>query len=435
MIFRDTKYFKGRIGMAFYHNWVGQFQRYNRNIKLSFMMNIFTQIGLGIFMVIYNFYIRDLGYTEAVNGKVISMGSLATALILVPAGLASDRFGRKKVILFGIVLSGMILLSRSVVSQQGLLIILAFIGGVTMAFLQVSSLPWLAENSTSEQRVHLFSMHFAMITAANVVGNLLGGILTDLFSFFVSDLYSIQMTLIIGTFIFFIGAVPTLQFQEQRKKHVKKKKSQHHVKWNWKNEGIKIIILFAFANLLIGFGSGLVIPYLNLYFADRFHASTSSIGVIISLGQAATAVAMFIGPLFVKRVGEVKAVVILQLLSLPFLLLTAYTEHLWMATLGFLFRQALMNAGNPIQMSLMMSKVNDSMKGLANSINQMIFNLGWAFMGPVSTGIVVAKGPYWGYASVFTITATLYLIGSIYFYFVFKGISVSKSKAVTAKSV
>jgi MFS family permease len=419
--------------MAFYHDWIAQFQVFNRNIKLSFMMNIFTQVGMGIFMVIYNFYIRDLGFTEAVNGQVIAMGSLATAIILVPAGLISDRFGRKKVIFFGIILSSAILLFRSIIFQQHLLVTMAFLGGLTIAFFQVSSVPWLAENSAPEQRVNLFSMHFALMTAANVVGSLLGGILTDLFSLFVSDLNSIRITLIIGTFIFSIGALPATKFQENPK--TLKKNTDKDSKWNWKSEGIKIVVLFAFANLLIGFGSGLVIPYLNLYFADRFKASTSSIGIIISLGQAATALAMFIGPLFVKKVGEVKAVVILQLFSLPFLLLTAYTEHFFLAIIGFLFRQALMNAGNPIQTSLMMSKVDDSMKGLANSINQMIFNLGWALMGPVSTGIVVEYGSYWGYAYVFSITATLYLIGSIYFFTVFKGISISKNKTASAKSV
>src|SRR5690606_20827411 len=179
---------------------------------------------------------------------------------------------------------------------------------------------------------------------------------------------------------------------------------------------------FAVAQLIIGTGSGLVIPYLNLYFADRFQASTSMIGVIIALGQAATALAMFIGPLVVQRVGEVRAVVTLQLLSLPFLLLTAFSTSLWIAAIGFLFRQALMNAGNPIQSSLMMSKVNDSMKGLANSVNQMVFNLGWAFMGPVSTGIVLKYGSYWGYAHVFSITAGIYLVGSLYFFFVFRSL-------------
>jgi MFS family permease len=420
--------------MAFYHNWAAHFKAYNRNIKLSFIANMFIQIGMGIFMVIYNFYIRGLGYSEAVNGQIISMTALATALILVPAGFISDRFGRKKVILYSILITGVILLLRSIVSLEAPLIFLAFIGGLTMAFFQVSGIPWLAENSTPEQRVHLFSMHFAFMTAANVVGNLLGGIFTDLFSFFTSDINSIRYTLIIGVLIIFCGVIPTSKFQELPKKKQEKQKQKKLIQTGFlRNEGLKIIALFAIAQLLIGFGAGLVIPYLNLYFADRFQASTSSIGLIISLGQAATALAMFIGPLVVKKVGEVRAVVILQLTSLPFLLITAFTEHLWLAALGFLFRQALMNAGNPIQMSLMMSKVNDSMKGLANSVNQMVFNFGWAFMGPVSMGIVLKYGAYWGYAYVFSITAGLYLIGSIYFLLVFRGFSTTAKDQAQVK--
>jgi MFS family permease len=414
--------------MAFFHNWAAQFKTYNRNIKLSFAANIFTQIGLGIFMVIYNFYIRKLGYSEEVNGQVISMTSLATALILVPAGIISDRCGRKKVIYFAILISGMILILRSVTSLQVSLIALAFAGGLAMAFLQVSGIPWLAENSTPEQRVNLFSLHFAFMTAANVVGNLIGGGLTDLFSLFTSELNSIRFTLIIGALIFLLGLIPTSHLHELPKQP--RAVNPHPFRLiAWKNDGLKLIVLFAVAQLLIGFGAGLVIPYLNLYFADRFQASTTSIGLIISLGQAATALAMFIGPWVVKKVGDVRAVVFLQLLSLPFLLLTAYTHHLWLAAIGFLFRQALMNAGNPIQMSLMMSKVNDSMKGLANSVNQMVFNLGWAIMGPISTGIVVKYGSYWGYAYVFTITASLYLMGSVYFFIVFRGLTLKKEKS------
>ena len=60
------------------------------------MTNISTQIAMGIFMIIYNFYIRELGYSEQVNGNIIAMTALASAIILVPAGIISDRLGRKK---------------------------------------------------------------------------------------------------------------------------------------------------------------------------------------------------------------------------------------------------------------------------------------------------------------------------------------------------
>lgn len=410
--------------MPFLQEWSLQIKSYNRNIKLAIFANIFAQIGLGIFMVIYNFYIRELGYHETVNGQVISMTSLATALVLVPAGIMSDRFGRKKTMFIGAVFTGLVLLLRGVFEAQSLLVALAFATGLTSAFIQVSGIPWLSENSKPNQRVYLFSIYSAVMTGANVIGNLAGGVFTDLFSLFFSDLVSIRLTLIIGGAIFLVALVPIAKFSETRELRTEKKEKVPFLyKVKHQREGIKIIFLFAVAQLIIGVGAGLVIPYLNLYFADRFFASNSVIGLIISLGQAATAVAMIIGPLVVRKFGEVKAVVFLQLSSLPFLLLTAYTENLWLAAVGFLFRQALMNAGNPIQMSLMMSKVNDSVKGLANSVNQMVFNLGWAIMGPVSTGIVVVHGAYWGYAIVFTITASLYLVGSIYFLTVFKTIN------------
>jgi MFS family permease len=404
--------------MAFYQEWATQFRSYNRNIRLALLGSIFIQIGMGIFMVIYNFYVRELGYAEDVNGKIISMNSLATALILIPAGILSDRLGRKKVMLFGALVTGILLIFRSITEAQSLLIMFAFLTGLTMAFVMVSGIPWLAENSTEEQRVHLFSIQFAVMTGANVIGSILGGALTDLFSLGFTEVESIRYTLLIGAIIFLIGIIPMTKFKEIRKT---KNHRNNPIKGQFNIEKNKytMIILFAIPALLIGFGAGLVIPYLNLYFSDRFAASNTMIGVIISLGQAATAIAIIIGPLVVRKVGEVKAVVILQLLSLPFLLLTAFTEHLWLAAVGFLFRQALMNAGNPIQSSLMMSMVDDSVKGLANSVNQMVFNLGWAVMGPVSTGIVLNYGTYWGYATVFTITAILYLIGSIYYFIVF----------------
>jgi MFS family permease len=419
--------------MAFYNEWAEQIKSYNKNIKLTFVANILTQISLGIFMVIYNFYIRELGYNELVNGKVISMTSLATALVLIPAGIMSDRIGRKKLMLFGAAATGVILFTRSIVESQSLLIFFAFGTGLASAFIQVSVIPWLSENSKPEQRVHLFSIHFAAMTAANVVGSLLGGVLTDIFSLFMSDLDSIRYILIIGAALFISGLIPIMKFVENRSIKLNPSKFTGLQKIKEHKVSIKIILLFAIAQLMIGFGAGLVIPYLNLYFADRFAASNSLIGLVISLGQGATAIAMIIGPMVVRKLGEVRAVVVLQLLSLPFLLLTAYTQQFWLAALGFLFRQALMNAGNPIQMSLMMAKVDDSMKGLANSVNQMVFNLGWALMGPVSTGIVLKYGSYWGYAMVFTVTAGLYLIGSTYFFIVFRSMNKTKSNMLETK--
>ncbi|KIL44968.1 MFS transporter [Jeotgalibacillus soli] len=397
---------------------------YNKNIKMFMLANVFIQIGLGMFMVIYNFYIRELGYDESVNGQVISMMSLATALVLLPAGLLSDRIGRKKIMIIGAAITAATLFYRSFAVMGEALIYGAFATGFFVALIQVTGIPWLAENSTKKERVNLFSIHFSLMTGSQVVGSMLGGGLTDLFYivFQFSALDSVRWALVIGSIFFTIGIMPLFMTKElpksTRGKDLKIPRNVKVLKEETKRN-IILIFLFAAAQLLIGFGSGLVIPYLNLYFADRFDASTAYVGFIISGGQAMTAVAILIGPWVVKQLGEVKAVFVLQMLSLPFLLLTAYTESLLLASVGFLFRQALMNAGNPIQASLVMDLVGDRFKGLANSINQMVFNIGWATMGPVSTGLVLIYGSYWGYAWIFTVTAGLYLISSAYFLITF----------------
>ncbi|WP_010676457.1 MFS transporter [Bacillus timonensis] len=422
--------------MSIVTGWKTHYKSYNQNIKLFILATIFTQLGMGMFTIMYNFYVRELGYSEQTNGTIIAMTALASAIILVPAGLMSDKFGRKKVMVIGIAVSTFSFFARSVLDVEQLLVATAFLTGLSTAFIQVSGVPWLAENSTASQRVHLFSFHSAIMMVAQVIGNIAGGAFSDAFQylFHLSGLWSVRITLLIATVIYIVGILPIIKMNEQQRKQPTSKPIEpFREKLKTNRSQIKLIAMFAIAQMIIGFGSGLVIPYLNLYFADRFLASNTIIGIILSLGQAATAIAMIIGPAIVNKVGEVRAVVYLQLSSLPFLLLTGYTENLYIAAIGFLFRQALMNAGNPIQASLVMGRVNNSMKGLANSVNQMVFSLGWALMGPVSTSIVMMYGAYWGYAYVFSITSVLYLIGSLYFLLVFTRKSFQNEEKTLAK--
>ena len=404
--------------------WVKHFKSFNRNIKLFIVANLFLQMGMGIFSIMYNLYIRELGLPETVNGSVISITALATAFMLIPAGIISDKLGRKWIMFTGASLTCLMLFGRSFVSAEQPMLLFAFATGIVWALIQVSGVPFLAENSNPKERMHLFSLHFALVTIANVVGSLLGGVIADLMQllFQMDEAHSIRVALLVGAGLFMMGLPTLFKLKPVKKVEIVKAQSvepQAIEKNASRGFNFKMMALFAIANLLIGSGSGLVIPYLNLYFANRFEASNSYIGLILALGSAMTAVAMMIGPMLVNRVGKVRALVIFQFASIPFLFLTAFTGSLFFASLGFLMRQALMNAGNPITSAIAMDVVHDKYKGLANSINQTVFNLGWAVMGIPAAWFVTTYGSYWGYVYTFSITGVLYLIGSTYFYIVF----------------
>lgn len=153
-------------------DWKKKLSSFNRNVKMFMLANILIQIGMGVFSVMYNLYIKELGFPETLNGKIISMTSLASALMLVPAGYLSDRLGRKRIIIAGAVVAASTLFYRSLVTGEQSLIYAAFFTGLFMALVQVSGVPFLAENTDSSERMHLFSIHFSLMTIASVVGSL-----------------------------------------------------------------------------------------------------------------------------------------------------------------------------------------------------------------------------------------------------------------------
>ncbi|OWA33656.1 MFS transporter [Saccharibacillus sp. O16] len=411
-----------------------------RNVKLFFAANLLYQIGGGMFSVLYNLYIQGIGYNDAMNGRVVSIQSLATACIFIPIGLFGDRLSRKMLLIVGALFSGIVFSLRALTEAEPMLLTLAVMSGVFAAFFQVLAIPFLAENVKKSQRLALFSAYSSLMLAAQVLGSMGGGVLADFLQHSgLERVSSLRFTLFVGGIATLAAFVPMLFIREDRRQSEPPRTSPAAIgrETNETATGTtgltadespirkpesssKLIFWFVLAQLPIGLGSGLVVPYLNLYFTNRFGVSLTTMSVLISLGQIMTIVSMLIGPTLSRRVGQVHAVVIFQMLSLPFLLITGFTNVAFIASVTFLFRQALMNAANPIQSAIMVDRIPDNKRGIANSLTQTAFMLGWASMGPVQAYLVTTYGNYWGYAITFSITGVLYITASLLYYFRFR---------------
>lgn len=390
-----------------------------------------------MFSVLYNLYIQGLGYNDTMNGQIVSIQSLATAIMFVPIGLGGDRFSRKRLLIAGALFSGIFLIGRSFDYSASGLIWFAVFSGLFAGVFQVLAIPFLAENVKKSQRLKMFSYYSSLVLASQVLGSLGGGVFADLLhTLGIAKVTGLQTVLFIGgaaTLAAFIpmlfvsddktpaqtvtnGVVPAVAASEDKNLST----TEQPGKLQDKKNDSRLIGQFVITQLLIGFGSGLVVPYLNLYFTNRFSVSLSAMSLLISLGQIMTIVSMLIGPTLAAKVGSVRAVVIFQVFSLPFLLLTGFTNVLFIASVSFLFRQALMNAANPIQSAILVDRVSDKRRGIANSLMQTAFMIGWATMGPVQSYLVTTYGTYWGYAITFSITGGLYVISSLMYYMMFK---------------
>lgn len=386
----------------------------SKNVRLYLIAITLSSVSMGMFSTLYNLYLQGLGYPKAFMGELVSTNALAAAIILIPAGILSDRIGRKWSMVIGISIAGIGQMGRALSEGRELLVGLTFMVGLFNALSMVANTPFLAENTTKEERMHLFSINFALMTFASMVGNIIGGGLPSLLGTIgLTVRWAQKVTLLVAAGTTFAAAIPMLSIREQRVVTNRARKTEK-AKWS----DLLTIGKFVIAQALVGFGAGLFVPFSNVYFENRFHLSTSVVGLIMSAGQLTTVVATLLGPFLVGKIGRVGTVFLLQILSIPFMITLGDTPWLWVAVGAYLMRGAIMNAANPITSSFMMETVSDSMKGLANSASQMVFQLGWAVCGRLSGQII----DRYGYGRIFYLAGLLYATSAVYYFVMFRGL-------------
>jgi MFS family permease len=162
--------------------------------------------------------------------------------------------------------------------------------------------------------------------------------------------------------------------------------------------------------VVIGFGAGLVIPFLNLFLKEKFGLTYGTTGAIFALSALATGLAMALQPLLVGRLGKLGAIVFVQALSLPFLAALAWAPWLPVVTFALLVRGALMNAAGPVYAALVMDYLPEEERPgfflVEGGLWSLLFALASALSGVVQEALGLRAFDY-----LFGLTLFLYALG------------------------
>jgi MFS family permease len=169
--------------------------------------------------------------------------------------------------------------------------------------------------------------------------------------------------------------------------------------------------------LLVGMGAGLIIPFMNLYFANRFGSTSGEIGLYFSVAQIFTGAASLLGPALARRFGKLRTAIASELLSLPFLVTLGAESHLSIAVVAFLLRATLMQASTPLLNAFLMETLPPELRARCSSLSNLVWNIGWAVSATLA-GAIIQR---FGYAVPFYITAVLYATSAVSFYLSFRG--------------
>ncbi len=390
-------------------HYVQPIRTFNRDARLFLWMTVINGIILSGWQLFFNIYMLESGFTREFLGIINSLPSLTALLLGIPIGRLSDRMGRKQALIIGILFSGLTFLGQVTFKQPAIIIIMAALTGIFNMFVIVSTSPLMMKLSDEQNRTLLFSLNYGLQTLAGAVGSLFAGQLPALFESFLdvgkSSAVAYQFVLIMMVLLGTTALIPLWKMNEP-------KTLQTQPAPGSRGTGLLsgltwMTIRLATPNFLIGVGAAILIPYMNVFFKDRFAISDSLLGLLFSLSSLFIGVGSLIGPRLSTRLGgKIRTVALTQLASVVFLLMIGFVPSLWVAGFSSLMRAALMNMSAPLYSAFCMEKTPAHQQGLASSVLNVAWLVGWA-IGPYLSGVVQQ---HYGFSPLFIATTILYLI-------------------------
>lgn len=348
------------------------------------MINMFIAIGsFGIIIPILPAYLESINQGGTAAGLMIAIFAGAQLIFSPIAGKWTDQYGRRKMIIYGL-----IGLTASMFVFYGTdsiwwLYISRFIGGVGAALLVPAIFAYVADITTMDQRAKGNSLVSAAMSLGIVIGPGVGGFLAD---------FGLKMPFLISAVVSLVAVVfsvivlkesmqnqPTGVMDEIPEGESMARKMVRSVKMPY---FIPLII-----TLVMSFGLMAYESVLGLFVDNQFGASPQDIAIMVtSTGIISVIVQLFIVDRIVSRFGEGTVLTIfIGVATLGFLLslfASSYVLFFAITLLIFLATSIL----RPV-LNTLISKLAGNEQGFAMGMNNAYMSIG-NVLGPTLAGLL-----------------------------------------------
>ena len=161
-----------------------------------------AQGGIRVFLPLY---VTDvLGLPLAVAGFALTALAIGGAITAVPAGMASDRFGRRPVVMIFLLLSSVLIVGVTLLSDEVSFVVGICLVGLSLYALRPVMLSWMMDVVPRELRGTGTNLMFTTQSLFQIANPLIAGALADAFGLVVVFYYFAAMLLLANLVAFFI---------------------------------------------------------------------------------------------------------------------------------------------------------------------------------------------------------------------------------------
>jgi MFS family permease len=385
------------------------------NARLYLVYAIISGAAIGIFRLLFNFYVLSLGFDEKLLGNLVTTSSITALVFALPMGYLADILGRKASLLLSGAIMCFSIAMMVLFPVPSILYAMNILSGIAQSLAGVTMSPFLMENSSEHERTYLFSFSSGMQMVSASVGNWIGGYLPT----WVADMRNVDPTsslayggsILIVSIALGISIIPLLLIKMPRIEYTER---TVFAPFSYAAKNPKKLTQLVLPMLITSIGAGLIMPFMNVFFRNQYGQSDQVIGVLFAWGSLAMGLGLLIAPPLADRFGKIQIVVITQGLSIPFLILLGFAPVFWVSAIAYYIRVALMNMSGPVYQTFVMEQVEPSSRAMVASLVSMAWNFGWAISPTVSGALQV----HYGFGPSFMGTIILYTI-AVFLYWLF----------------
>ncbi|HUG56041.1 MAG TPA: MFS transporter [Candidatus Limnocylindrales bacterium] len=338
--------------------------------------------GLGVAAFYLNFVYRALGFSGIAIGALAGAPALGALAGAWPAARLARSRSRRAALLLGGTVTGAGLVGILVFTTLGLQLAAAALLGGGAIVVYSSGAALLADATAAADRPKRFGQQVALGTIAAFLAAYVAGLLARPVAAILGEpeasLPVLRAVVGLGGLVALLSALPILLLRAVRVPAGALEAPRRR----------GLLVRFAVVEAVFGFGAGSFLPFTNLFFADRFAVTFEQLGLILgALAVAGSLGALLHGPLLVPRLGALRAVIAVQLLSLPFAIAAAFGGGLLFATAALAVRAGLMYGSSSTFRAYTLSSFSPAERAGAFAL----FTIAWSATsaaGSVASGAV-----------------------------------------------
>lgn len=356
--------------------------------------------GQQLFVVLRNQYLDELALPAHVITAVQGAGASAGLLAGLFGLWALRHLPARLTLSLGVMVNATGYALQVLGSSVSTMLVGGALAGLGIQFITMAVAPFLARASSLEDRVFLFSANtLALQTLPGIVGPALGGQLQVIAArAFGSGLAGYRAALAVGAASVAVGLFATASIRQPATAPPVRGAL---LRLREPRRGLMLLA----PDALIFFGTGLTVPFLQLYFKQGFGLDPRSIGWLYAAMMGAGSLAQLAAPRLARRTSTWRLLLVAHALSVPIFGVLAFSSALPSAAAASIARQALMSLALPLFASFLHTNVLDEDSGPIAAYRMLFQSTAWALANFLAGALIEADGGRFRFVMLTTMVA------------------------------